>query len=73
MSSIDAIVDSEMGNLVADLQTLIKQPSVSAKKIGLSECAGLVANMMRKSGINSEILHLDDRSIPPIVYGEVRS
>jgi acetylornithine deacetylase/succinyl-diaminopimelate desuccinylase-like protein len=62
-----------MGNLVADLQTLIKQPSVSAKKIGLSECAGLVANMMRKSGINSEILHLDDRSIPPIVYGEVRS
>jgi acetylornithine deacetylase/succinyl-diaminopimelate desuccinylase-like protein len=28
---------------------------------------------MRKSGINSEILHLDDRSIPPIVYGEVRS
>lgn len=73
MSSIDSIVDSEMGNLVADLQTLIRQPSVSAKKVGLSECAGLVANMMRKSGINSEILHLDDRSIPPIVYGEVRS
>ncbi|HEY8140702.1 MAG TPA: M20/M25/M40 family metallo-hydrolase [Nitrososphaera sp.] len=73
MSSIDSVVDSEMGNLVADLQTLIRQPSVSAKKVGLSECAGLVANMMRKSGINSEILHLDDRSIPPIVYGEVRS
>lgn len=73
VSSIDALVDSEMGNLVADLQTLIRQPSVSAKKVGLSECASLVANMMGKSGINSEILHLDDRSVPPIVYGEVRS
>jgi acetylornithine deacetylase/succinyl-diaminopimelate desuccinylase-like protein len=62
-----------MGDLVSDLQTLIRQPSVSAKKVGLLECASLVASMMRKSGIDSEILHLDDRSIPPIVYGEVRS
>jgi acetylornithine deacetylase/succinyl-diaminopimelate desuccinylase-like protein len=62
-----------MGSLVADLQTLIRQPSVSAKKVGLVECATLVSEMMKKSGITSEILHLDDRSIPPAVYGEVRS
>jgi acetylornithine deacetylase/succinyl-diaminopimelate desuccinylase-like protein len=72
-SSISAIVDSEMDSLVADLQTLIRQPSVSAKKQGLVECANLVANIMQKAGISSEVLYLDDKGISPIVYGEVRS
>ncbi|MGI0013990.1 MAG: M20/M25/M40 family metallo-hydrolase, partial [Nitrososphaera sp.] len=62
-----------MGNLIADLQALIRQPSVSAKKQGLVECANLVATTMRKAGIVSELLYLDDRSIPPVVYGEVKS
>jgi acetylornithine deacetylase/succinyl-diaminopimelate desuccinylase-like protein len=73
LSAIDATVDSEMGTLVSDLQALIRQPSVSAKKMGLVECAGLVAGTMKKAGIKSEVLYLDDKSIPPIVYGEVKS
>ncbi|MEM2140656.1 MAG: M20/M25/M40 family metallo-hydrolase [Nitrososphaera sp.] len=70
---IDSLVDAGMDGLVSDLQALIKQPSVSAKKTGLVECANLVASMMQRSGINSEVLYLDDKTIPPIVYGEVRS
>lgn len=62
-----------MDSLVSDLQVLIRQPSVSAKKAGLVECANLVALMMQRAGINSEVLYLDDPAIPPIVYGEVRS
>ena len=62
-----------MGGLVADLQTLIRQPSVSAKKQGLVECANLVAEIMRKAGITSEVMYLDDNGVPPMVYGEVRS
>ena len=58
MSAINEIVDSEMEGLLADLQTLIRQPSVSAKKQGLVECANLVAQIMRKAGINSEVLYL---------------
>lgn len=73
MSEINAIVDSEMSGLVSDLQTLIRQPSVSAKKQGLMECANLVAQIMRQAGINSEVLYLDDKSVPPVVYGEVKS
>ena len=73
MSAIDQLVDADIDALIADLQTLIRQPSVSAKKQGLEECASLVARIMAKAGINSEVLHLDDRSIPPIVYGEVKS
>jgi acetylornithine deacetylase/succinyl-diaminopimelate desuccinylase-like protein len=74
---IDSLVDAGMNDLISDLQTLIRQPSVSAKKVGLTECANLVAEIMQKAGISSEVLHLDnngiDKSVPPIVYGEVRS
>ena len=75
---IDATVDSEMKGLVSDLQTLIRQPSVSARRVGVLECANLVAHIMLKSGINSEVLYLDDlkndkKDVPPIVYGEVKS
>jgi acetylornithine deacetylase/succinyl-diaminopimelate desuccinylase-like protein len=70
-----------MGNLISDLQTLIRQSSVSAKKQGLIECANLIADIMHKAGISSEVLYLDDHRgnddikdvPPPIVYGEVKS
>lgn len=71
--TIDSIVDSQMDELISDLQVLIRQPSVSAKKIGLVECANLVADMMQKAGISSEVLYLDDQNVPPIAYGEVKS
>ena len=61
-----------MKGLVSDLQTLIRQPSVSAKNEGLEECARLVAKIMRNSGISSELLYLK-KGIPPVVYGEVKS
>lgn len=70
-----------MGNLISDLQTLIRQPSVSAKKQGLVECANLIADTMHKAGISSEVLYLDNHGgnddikdvPPPVVYGEVKS
>lgn len=71
---IDSMVDSQIPGLITDLQTLIRQPSVSARKRGLIECANLIAKIMNKAGINSEVLYLDDKkNIPPIIYGEVKS
>jgi acetylornithine deacetylase/succinyl-diaminopimelate desuccinylase-like protein len=78
--SVRATVDSEMKGLISDLQTLIRQPSISAKKQGLNECASLVSRIMVKAGIKSEVLNLGDyegnqkkEDIAPIVHGEVRS
>ncbi|HZA06615.1 MAG TPA: M20/M25/M40 family metallo-hydrolase, partial [Nitrososphaeraceae archaeon] len=82
--TIDNIVDSEMEGLISDLQTLIRHPSVSAKRQGLLDCAKSVANIMDKAGIKSEILYLhsvcsgdngdySSSVAPPIVYGEVKS
>ena len=65
-------IDSNMDNLIADLQTLIRQPSVSAKNEGIEECANLVQKMLKKSGINAEILRLK-KGVAPIVYGEIKS
>ena len=65
-------VDSHMEDLISDLQTLIKQPSVSAKNEGIEDCAKLVQKLLKKSGISSEILKLK-KNVAPIVYGEVKS
>jgi acetylornithine deacetylase/succinyl-diaminopimelate desuccinylase-like protein len=80
---IASAVDSEMENLIRDLQRLIRQPSVSAKNQGITECASLVADIMRDAGIDSQILYLDrgvgdvrpgfNSKANPIVYGEVKS
>jgi acetylornithine deacetylase/succinyl-diaminopimelate desuccinylase-like protein len=65
-------VDSHMDDLVSDLQTLIRQPSVSAKNEGIEKCAKLVQKLLKKSGIKSEILRLK-KGVAPIVYGEIKS
>ncbi|KAF6247718.1 acetylornithine deacetylase [Nitrosopumilus sp. b3] len=65
-------VDSNMENLISDLQMMIRQPSVSAKNEGIEECAILVSKILKKSGINSEILRLK-KGVAPLVYGEIKS
>lgn len=86
LSLIDNLVDSNMNGLISDLQTLVKVPSVSAKKQDLAKCADLLADIMNKAGIKAEVLYLDhddtkddntkdivSNTVPPIVYGEVKS
>jgi len=65
-------VDSNMDSLITDLQTLIRQPSISAKNEGIEDCANLVQKILKKSGINAEILRLK-KDVAPIVYGEIKS
>jgi len=65
-------VDSNINDLISDLQTLIRQPSVSAKNEGIEECAKLVKKLLKKSGLKSEILRLKN-GVAPIVYGEIKS
>ena len=65
-------IDSDMDSLVKDLQTLIRQPSVSAKNEGIEECATLVQKILKKSGVNSQLLRLK-KGVAPIVFGEIKS
>ena len=65
-------VDKHRNELLNDLQTLIKQPSISAKNEGIEECSILVSKMLKKAGVSSEILRLNKNSAP-LVFGEVKS
>ena len=66
------LIESNMDSLVADLQTLIRQPSVSAKNEGIEECAFLVQKILKKSGVSSQLLRLK-KGVAPIVFGEIKS
>ncbi|MDC0203881.1 M20/M25/M40 family metallo-hydrolase [Candidatus Nitrosopelagicus sp.] len=65
-------IDQNKDSLLKDLQTLIHQPSISAKNEGIEECSLLVSKILKKSGIKSEILRLG-KNAAPLVYGEVKS
>jgi acetylornithine deacetylase/succinyl-diaminopimelate desuccinylase-like protein len=76
MSSNKLTIDIDTHGLISDLQKLIKIPSVSARKQNLEECAKEIVAMMKRIGINAELIYFDDdqkNSAPPLVYGEVKS
>lgn len=52
---------------LADLLTLIRQPSISTQNIGIAECAELEAALLRKAGLETQFL---DSPRYPMVYGE---
>lgn len=64
-------IDSHANDFVEDLVKLIKQRSVSAKAEGITECATLVEEMMRETGLSTRILQGKEGN--PVVYGEIKS
>ena len=72
LKKILKFVDENMNNLISELQILIRQPSVSAKNEGIEKCSKLVAKIMEKNGISTQILRLK-KGVAPLVFGEVRS
>lgn len=72
MKKILGWVDANIGDLVSDLQSLIQQPSISAKNEGIEDCAKLVTKILKQSGIKSQILRLK-KGIAPVVFAEVNS
>jgi acetylornithine deacetylase/succinyl-diaminopimelate desuccinylase-like protein len=64
-------IDDHADDFVKNLVRLVKQPSVSAKKEGMRECAELVERMMREAGLSTKILPEEKGN--PVVYGEIRS
>jgi len=65
------LIDKKAPDLVQSLSKLVKQPSISAKGVGLVECASLVKEMMEEAGIKSEFIDIE--GAPPFVFGEVKS
>ncbi len=54
-SKADAFLASNLDASLLELGRLVAQPSISAQKIGLNECAALVAEMLRARGFTANI------------------
>ena len=71
MQPVYDYIDAHADEFVADLQTLVRQPSISAQNIGLRECAALVRDMMHQDGLPAEFHELEQG--PPVVFGHLRA
>jgi acetylornithine deacetylase/succinyl-diaminopimelate desuccinylase-like protein len=64
---IDSYLEKNLDKSIAELCKLVAQPSISAQGIGLKECAGMVAGMLRARGFTAEIMDTDGA---PVVFAE---
>lgn len=64
-------ISKNKDRFLQDFRTLLKQPSVSAQKIGIEDCARIVKKQMETAGIKAKIL--PEKNGNPVVYGEVKS
>ncbi|MEE8133366.1 MAG: M20/M25/M40 family metallo-hydrolase [Nitrososphaerales archaeon] len=71
LDSVREHVTRNQDEIVSDLRKLVKHPSISAQDVGIEECASALNEIMRDSGITSNITKLKDGN--PVVYGEVKS
>jgi acetylornithine deacetylase/succinyl-diaminopimelate desuccinylase-like protein len=64
-------VNENLNSFANDVIRLASQPSVSARKEGIEECATLVEDMLRGIGAATKVLKLD--GVAPLIYGEIKS
>ena len=64
---IDRYIDEHLDESLAELTRYAAQPSVAAQNLGMKECAGLVAEMLRSRGFTVETIPSDGF---PVVVAE---
>jgi len=64
---LDAYLEEHLDESIAELSRLVAQPSVGAQNWGLTECAGLVADMLRQRGFATQVMPTGGA---PVVFGE---
>ena len=63
---VDARIVETLDYWIEQLGRLCAQPSISAQRLGIDECAELTATMLREQGFAAEILPTGGS---PVVYG----
>jgi acetylornithine deacetylase/succinyl-diaminopimelate desuccinylase-like protein len=64
-------VSDNLSNFAKDVMRLVAQPSVSARKEGIEECAALTEKMLKEVGAQTRVLR--DEGFAPLIYGEIKS
>jgi acetylornithine deacetylase/succinyl-diaminopimelate desuccinylase-like protein len=64
-------VGENLNAFAKEIMTLVAQPSVSARKEGVEECAAIVEKMVRNTGATVKVLKME--GAPPLIYGEIKA
>ena len=64
-------VEDNANRFAKDVMRLVSQPSVSARREGIEECAALTEKLLQEIGAETRILK--DAGFAPLVYGEIKS
>ncbi len=64
---VDAVIEASLDDWIDQLARLVAQPSISAQGVGMTECAELVATMLREQDFEAEVMPTE---MYPVVYGE---
>ncbi len=65
--SIKSYIEGNQERFIAELQELVRQPSISAQNVGMKECVQLLIRLMKKRGFEVKLLEAGGH---PTVYGE---
>lgn len=68
--SILSYVDASLPRFLQDLQRLIRQPSVTAQKEDVANCAQLLMDMMDEVGIETHLIPMKEGN--PVLVGEAK-
>ncbi len=71
IENVYAYIDRHSSDFLRDLATLVQQPSVSARREEIEECAGLVKRMLEDVGFSTQLIPEEGGS--PVVYAECTS
>jgi len=71
MQDVYRYIDEHRDEILADFFTFLRQPSISAQKIGLKECCDLLMGLMAKDRLPVQELPVDGG--PPIVFAHIPS
>ena len=67
LKTVDQYIETHLEDSVTELTGLLAQPSVAAQKLGIEECATLVAESLKRRGFEVRILPTGGS---PVVFGE---
>lgn len=67
MDDVFAYVEQHRRRFIDELCQLLRQPSISAQDVGITECADLVRRLMSQAGLQARLIPTAGN---PVVYGE---
>src|SRR3990172_1177821 len=71
MRDVYQYIDDHRDEILGDFFTFLRQPSISAQKIGLEECCDLLLRLMAEDGLPARKMPVQGG--PPIVFSDIAS